>query len=94
MFLQINCGSIGSLGGNGSISTIGYRYKTDLKFSEASDFHISYFEKAGWTQESLWDDERSVLPRLLEYRKGKHEVSLERGNFSDANYSFSCSFNL
>lgn len=79
------------LGGNSITSNITYGYKTDLRFSEVRDFYISYFEKEGWTQESLWENERSALPRLLDYRKGKHKVSLELGSFSEANYSFSCS---
>jgi hypothetical protein len=82
------------LGGNSLRSSISYGYKSDLRFPEVRDFYISYFEKEGWTRESLWDEAHSALPRLLEYRKGKHKVSLELGNFSDANYSFSCGRDL
>lgn len=77
-------------GGNSLTSSIGYFYESGLRFSEVKDFYISYFEKEGWKQEELWEEERSALPKLLDYRKGKYHVSIERGNFSDADYSFSC----
>jgi len=83
-----------ALGGNSRTSNVSHGYKSDLKFSEVKDFYISYFEKEGWTLEELWNDDRSPLPKLLEYRKGKQTVHLERMVSPNADYSLGCSLHL
>jgi len=80
-----------TLGGNSGQSSISYWYKSSLPFSTVRDFYISYLEKEGWTLEDLWDDERSALPRLLQYRKGKRTISVQRVVNPNAEYAFGCS---
>ena len=82
------------LAGNSQTAYISYRYQSDSSFSEVRDFYIAYLEKEGWTNEHLWDEERSALPKFLEYRKGDRTISLERVNFPDADYSLGCGFDL
>ena len=80
--------------GNSERAQISYRYKSTSNFSEIRDFYISYFENDGWTQENLWNDDRSALPKYLQYRKGTRTVDLESVNFPDADYSLGCGQDL